>query len=116
MRTHLDREARKYGLAVMSRSDVEQRVPGFVVPNVYADEHRERKPHDGDRHEVDKRHYRGGREGESKDEKEGEDMLEELHGSGLYLVPLFLVLHLGGMFLHYLRGERGLLSGILSGR
>jgi cytochrome b len=114
MQTHLDREARKYGVAVMSPSDVGQQAPDFVVPNVYADKHKEGKRHDGDRHEVDKRHYRDGREGEG--EKEGEDILEELHGSGLFWVPLFLVLHLGGMFLHYLRGEKGLLSGMLSGR
>jgi cytochrome b len=51
--------------------------------------------------------------GEAVGEKKEEETLgEEIHDLGLYWVPLFLVLHLGGIFIHYRRGERDILAGM----
>jgi cytochrome b len=46
------------------------------------------------------------------EKKEEESLGEEVHEFGLFWVPIFLAMHLGGIFIHYRRGERDLLEGM----
>lgn len=46
-------------------------------------------------------------------EAEDEDFYEDIHEFGLVWVPLFLIIHLGGMFAHRLRGDRNVFSPMI---
>ena len=121
MREGLDSETRESGVAVISPTDIGQGTTDLIAPNVYADEHQEGNEQDrGRRHKGKLRDLDRREEGKDDDrgerEEGGEAGWEEVHEGGLFWVPLFLVLHLGGIFVHYLRGEKGLLWGMLLGR
>ena len=49
------------------------------------------------------------------EKKKEESFGEEIHELGLFWVPLYLALHLGGMFIHYRRGSRDLIKGMTTG-
>lgn len=61
--------------------------------------------HEYEGHEDDKAESGGGA-GREDGEKEKHEFLEDVHELSVVWVPLFLALHLGGMFLHRARGER----------
>lgn len=99
----LDKKARKHGViqagAAPSSSAFSNPVD-MLIPNASA--HSDHSP------EQDA--AQAGEPGGQK--KEEESLGEEIHEAGLFWVPIFLVMHLGGIYIHYRRGERGILSGI----
>lgn len=105
----LDKKAKKYGVvqaSAMPSTASLSKPMDMLVPSAFA--------HD-DNDDDDKTEGAVGGEAGGENEKE-EGIGEEIHELGLFWVPLFLVLHLGGMFIHYLRGDRGFLRGMTTGR
>ncbi|MBI4828411.1 MAG: cytochrome b/b6 domain-containing protein [Nitrospinae bacterium] len=62
---------------------------------------------DGEEDEHEGGHHEGAEHGES--------VFEELHEAGLFWVPLFILIHLAGVTLHWLRGERWVLRAMMTG-
>lgn len=103
----LDGKAKKYGVAQAMTKPSTGALPkpmDLLIPSAFAD----------DNDDDGKVEGAGGGEAGGESEKE-EGIGEEIHEIGLFWVPLFLVLHLGGMFIHNLRGERGFLKGMTTG-
>lgn len=119
----LDNKAKKHGVVqTLTRpSTAEFSKPmDMLVPSAFA-----HKDHDDDDDEKPEGPVAGKSVGEGEKivvekavgaGKKEEGIGEEIHEAGLFWVPLFLLLHLGGMFIHYLRGERGFLRGMTTGR
>jgi cytochrome b len=103
----LDQKAKKHGVAqALTKPSMAalSKPMDLLVPSAFAD--------DNDDDEKGNASRGGEAGGESKKE---EGIGEEIHEIGLLWVPFFLLLHLGGMFIHYLRGERGFLRGMTTG-
>lgn len=103
----LDSKAKKHGVVqALTRPDTAalSKPIDLLVPSAFAHED-----------EDDDKKAEGADGGEAGAGKKEEKIGEEIHEAGLFWVPLFLVLHLGGMFIHYLRGERGFLREMTTG-
>ncbi len=101
----LDNNAKKHGVVqALTRPDTAalSKPIDLLIPSAFAHEDHDEKGE-------------GSGAGEAGGGKKEEKIGEEIHEAGLFWVPLFLVLHLGGMFIHYLRGERGFLKGMTTG-
>ena len=105
---HLDSKAKKHGVAqTLTRPDTAafSKPMDILVPSAFAHE-----DHDDD----EKSEGAGAEEAIGEGGRE-EGIGEEIHEIGLFWVPFFLLMHLGGMFIHNLRGERGFLRGMTRG-
>ena len=55
-------------------------------------------------------------EGDRHEEREhGESVFEEWHEAGLFWAPVFILIHLAGIMLHWLRGEGWMLRAMITG-
>jgi len=101
----LDKKAKKHGVVQAAPMPSTAALPNpmdMLIPNASA-----HADHDEKSQEAKGGVEMGGKAvGETKKE---ETLGEEIHDLGLYWVPLFLVLHLGGIYIHYRRGERDIL-------
>ena len=85
--SHLDQKAARNGMAVSA-------APSFTTP-AYADSFLD-----------DEEKEKGGHEGHEGGKSE---FVEEIHELGMLWVSLYLLMHLGGIFMHYTREDKNIL-------
>jgi cytochrome b len=121
----LDKKAKKHGVVqVMTRPSVAalSNPMDTLVPNAsaHADHDEKSERHDAKMEEAKGAETAGSQPTGEKanaveavgEKKKEETLGEEIHDLGLFWVPIFLVMHLGGIYIHYRRGERDLLKGM----
>lgn len=99
----LDKKAKKHGVVqAVARPDIAalSKPMDMLVPSAFAHEDHDEKKEGA---------------GSAGDGKKEEKIGDEIHEFGQFWVPLYLVMHLGGIFIHYRRGERGFLRGMTTG-
>jgi len=90
--SHLDEKAARNSMAVSA-------APSFTAP-AYADSFLD-----------DEEKEKGGHEGHGAGKSE---FVEEIHEFALFWVALYLLLHLGGIFIHYVREDKSVIQNMLN--